>query len=58
MHTHPHTPQHTSIPVQRKGPCVGIFLSGKIRFYRAVQNFLKKNFLCEFAYKHSLLCMH
>ena len=23
----------------------------KIRFYKAVENFLKKNFLCEFAYK-------
>ena len=43
---------------QRKGPSVGIFISKKIRFYRAVQNFLKKNFLCEFACKYSLLCIH
>ena len=28
----------------------GIFISKKIRFYKAVQNFLKKIFLCEFAY--------
>ena len=43
---------------QRKGPSVGIFISKKIRFYKAVQNFLKKNFLCKFAYKYSLLCIH
>ena len=29
---------------QRKGPSVGIFISKKIRFYKAVQNFLKTNF--------------
>ena len=46
------------VSAQRKGPSVGIFISKKIRFYKAVQNFLKKNFLCEFAYKYSLLCIH
>ena len=34
-----------------KGPSVGIFISKKIRFYKAVQNFLKNVFFCEFAYK-------
>ena len=29
---------------QRKGPSVGIFISKKIRFCKAVQNFLKKIF--------------
>ena len=37
-----------------KGAFVGIVISKKIRFYKAVQNFLKK-ILCEFAYKYSLL---
>ena len=38
-----------------RGPSVGILISKKIRFYKAVQNFLIL-FLCEFAYKYSLLC--
>ena len=32
------------VPAQRKGPSVGILISKKIRFYKAVQNFLKKVF--------------
>ena len=32
------------VSAQRKGPTVGIFISKKIRFYKAVQNFLKKIF--------------
>ena len=32
------------VSAQRKGPSVGIFIRKKIRFYKAVQNFLKKNF--------------
>ena len=46
------------VSAQQKGPSVGIFISKKIRFYKAVQNFLKKKILCEFAYKYSLLCIH
>ena len=34
------------------------FIGKKIRFYKAVQKFLKKYFLCELAYKYSLLCIH
>ena len=34
----------TWVSAQRKGPSVGICISKKIRFYKAVQNFLKKNF--------------
>ena len=35
------------------------FLSSmKIRFYKAIENFLKIFFLCEFAYEYSLLCLH
>ena len=32
------------VSAQRKGPSVGIFISKKIRFYKAVQNFLRKIF--------------
>ena len=32
------------VSAQRKGPSVGIFISKEIRFYKAVQNFLKKIF--------------
>ena len=32
------------VSAQRKGPSVGIFISKRIRFYEAVQNFLKKIF--------------
>ena len=32
------------VSAQRKGPSVGIFISKKIRFYKTVQNFLKKIF--------------
>ena len=32
------------VSAQRKGPSVGIFISKKIRFYKAIQNFLKKIF--------------
>ena len=46
------------VSAQRKGPSVGIFISKKIRFYKAVQNCQKKNILCEFAFKYSLLCIH
>ena len=46
------------VSAQRKGPSVGIFISKKIRFYKAVQNFLKKFFICEFVCKYSLLCIH
>ena len=31
-------------PAERKGPSVGIFISKKMRFYKAVQNFPKKCF--------------
>ena len=33
------------LSAQRKGPSVGIFISKKIRFYKAVQNFLKKTYI-------------
>ena len=39
-----------------KGPSVGIFISKKVRFYKAVQNL--KKILGEFAYKYSLPCIH
>ena len=32
------------VSAQRKGPSVGIFISKKIRFHKAVQNFQKKIF--------------
>ena len=32
------------VSAQRKGPSIGIFIRKKIRFYKAVQNFLKKIF--------------
>ena len=38
-----------------KETCTGIFISKKMRFYEAAQNFLTKNFPCEFAYNYSLL---
>ena len=50
--------QNICVSAQRKGPSVGIFICKKLRFYKAVQNFLKKYFLGEFAYKYSLLCIH
>ena len=40
-----------------KDHSVGIFISKKIHFYKAVQNFLIL-FPCESAYKYSLLCIH
>ena len=46
------------VSAQQKGPSVGILIGKKIRFYKAAQNFLKKNFWGEFAYKYSLLCIH
>ena len=41
-----------------KGPSVGIFIHKKTCFYEAVQKLYRTNFLCEFAYKYSLLCIH
>ena len=35
---------HICVSAQQKGPSVGIFISKKIRFYEAVQNFLKNFF--------------
>ena len=38
------TKNYTCVSAQRKGPSVGIFIRKKIRFHKAVQNLLKKNF--------------